>query len=545
MTSNRKRKFQSKSSRSIHPRNKYAENPPDFAKLASLYPSFSSYVFYAPNGRPRIDWTDFNATRELTRVLLDHDHGIKWWIPDGHLCPAVPNRSNYIHWIEDLLSSDLVPEQRSGDEVRGFDIGTGANCIYPLLGAALQGWHFVGTDVTQVALEWAEKNVQNNPHIADLIEIRKAGELENGRFDDNECPQKNEEASERLSSDLSEARVASEPGIVDEGSQISISVHAEEPCKEDRRPVELLSITDQQIDESLVVQASDGSGVFSKSYQGTPVLLGVIKEGEHFDFCMCNPPFFESIEEAGANPRTSCGGTVEEMVCPGGEQAFITRIMEDSIKLRERIRWYTTMVGRKISLKVLITNLRKVGVTMIQTTEFVQGRTSRWGLAWSFISPSKKTIVACSITEKSNLSFMLEGLQRHCSALHVLQSMEHFFLAYGDSCKADFPSFSVNVSLTDTTCEEVLNDCSTKYNRKLLDGIRSQSHEQQNSLKSHTTGLSFRVSVFEQSPGTLLVKGSLVQRGSSYSGLFAALFILMEETLKENLGAKCQQTLAN
>lgn len=68
------------------------------------------------------------------------------WIPDGQLCPTVPNRSNYIHWIEDLLSSELIPARNDSDgKVRGFDIGTGANCIYPLLGASLLGWSFVGS----------------------------------------------------------------------------------------------------------------------------------------------------------------------------------------------------------------------------------------------------------------------------------------------------------------------------------------------------------------------------------------------------------------
>lgn len=68
------------------------------------------------------------------------------WIPDGQLCPTVPNRSNYIHWIEDLLASDIIVRNNNSKEnVRGFDIGTGANCIYPLLGASLLGWSFVGS----------------------------------------------------------------------------------------------------------------------------------------------------------------------------------------------------------------------------------------------------------------------------------------------------------------------------------------------------------------------------------------------------------------
>lgn len=57
----------------------------------------------------------------------------------------MPNRSNYIHWIEDLLALDIIPLTRADGDVKGFDIGTGANCIYPLLGASILGWKFVGS----------------------------------------------------------------------------------------------------------------------------------------------------------------------------------------------------------------------------------------------------------------------------------------------------------------------------------------------------------------------------------------------------------------
>lgn len=72
------------------------------------------------------------------------------WIPDGQLCPTVPNRANYIHWIDDLLLGCPAPWHATTTSsrpvpVRGLDIGTGANCIYPLLGASMHGWHFVGT----------------------------------------------------------------------------------------------------------------------------------------------------------------------------------------------------------------------------------------------------------------------------------------------------------------------------------------------------------------------------------------------------------------
>lgn len=65
------------------------------------------------------------------------------------------------------------------------------------------------------------------------------------------------------------------------------------------------------------------------------------------------------------------------------------------------------MVGRKSSLKSLISKLREVGVTIVKTTEFVQGQTCRWGLAWSFVPPVRK-IISPHLAEKNIISFMLE-----------------------------------------------------------------------------------------------------------------------------------------
>ncbi|KAJ6692849.1 SAM-DEPENDENT METHYLTRANSFERASE [Salix purpurea] len=93
---------------------------------------------------------------------------------------------------------------------------------------------------------------------------------------------------------------------------------------------------------------------------------GVVRDGEKLDFCMCNPPFFVAMVETGLNPKTSFAGTPEEMVCPGGEKAFITHIIEDSVVLKESSRrWFTSMLRRKTNIKFLTSKLRDVGVTMI------------------------------------------------------------------------------------------------------------------------------------------------------------------------------------
>jgi 23S rRNA (adenine1618-N6)-methyltransferase len=53
-----------------------------------------------------------------------------------------------------------------------LDIGTGASCIYPLIGASEYGWRFVATDIDPVAVRWARTLVAANPSVAGLIECR-------------------------------------------------------------------------------------------------------------------------------------------------------------------------------------------------------------------------------------------------------------------------------------------------------------------------------------------------------------------------------------
>ena len=65
-------------------------------------------------------------------------------------------------------------------------------------------------------------------------------------------------------------------------------------------------------------------------------------------------------------------GTAEEMVCPGGEAAFVKQMVQDSLQLQHRIHWYSTMVGKKATLKQLRSLLHSHRVTALRTTEFVQ-----------------------------------------------------------------------------------------------------------------------------------------------------------------------------
>lgn len=65
---------------------------------------------------------------------------------------------------------------------------------------------------------------------------------------------------------------------------------------------------------------------------------------------MCNPPFFDSMDKAGLNPATSFGGTAAEMVCPGGEDAFVRQMICDSLELRVRLCIYVQAWSLPLSL---------------------------------------------------------------------------------------------------------------------------------------------------------------------------------------------------
>ena len=153
----------------LHPRNRFRAGY-DFAQLIACSPRLANFV--APNayGDVSIDYADPAAVKALNQALLRQAYGIdNWDVPPGYLCPPTPGRSDYLHHLADLPGISDAPQRQP---VTVLDIGIGANCIYPLIGASQYGWHFVGTEVDPVALQWAQQLVAANPALADLIECR-------------------------------------------------------------------------------------------------------------------------------------------------------------------------------------------------------------------------------------------------------------------------------------------------------------------------------------------------------------------------------------
>ena len=345
-----------------------------------------------------VDWRNGRSVRAVTAATLHHWYGIvDWSIPEGCLCPAVPNRKNYIDWLHHILETSTCREQdgvcRSLDSdnikkkdvnVMGLDIGTGASCIYPLIGTCEYGWKFVGTDISDEAIQSARSIVARNEHtLQGRVQIRDARsyylQRKVVRVDDT---------------------------------------YGKRPQHNDDKPNDY----------------------------GIPIMTSVICDYESFDFMMCNPPFFEDMTDLHTrpkrkrklppdfvsaeaktvlqeqkdvrndqNPRTchSHGGSGREVITAGGEAAFVERIVNESFVLKEKISWYTSMFGKKATWlyinSILKRNVDVHKIACIRTTVLTQGKTYRWVIAWSF---SHVSDIPCAIREAKNKKKLLRKDKR-------------------------------------------------------------------------------------------------------------------------------------
>ena len=155
----------------LHPRNRH-QGRYDFPALLQAHPALARFVIRNPYGKPSIDFADPAAVRTFNRALLAQLYGLHHWeIPDGYLCPPVPGRADYLHGLADVLATSNAGIIPRGEQVRVLDIGTGANCIYPLLGHIDYGWQFVGSDIDPQALAAAQRNLVANG-LDQAIELR-------------------------------------------------------------------------------------------------------------------------------------------------------------------------------------------------------------------------------------------------------------------------------------------------------------------------------------------------------------------------------------
>jgi 23S rRNA (adenine1618-N6)-methyltransferase len=145
----------------------------DFEQLIVAYPSLKEFFFVNEHATETIDFSNPEAVKALNKALLISNYDIQNWdIPAHYLCPPIPGRADYIHYLADLLADSntgIIPE---GETVVGLDIGIGANCIYPIIGNSAYGWSFVGTDIDEKALQNCKIIIGNNPNLMDVISLQ-------------------------------------------------------------------------------------------------------------------------------------------------------------------------------------------------------------------------------------------------------------------------------------------------------------------------------------------------------------------------------------
>ncbi|KFY57897.1 hypothetical protein V497_05154 [Pseudogymnoascus sp. VKM F-4516 (FW-969)] len=274
----------------------------NFAELASQDVEFKNIL--KPNGQ--VDFSDPDSVQQLTKSLLKRDFGLKLNLPPDRLCPAVPNRLNYLLWIQDLLdtstpSPSLTDDHDPSRQVVGLDVGTGASAIYPLLGCShYPTWRFACTDTDPHSFTYARQNITQN-NLSNRVRL--------------------------------------------------LQTNPDGP---------LLPLDDLGLDT--------------------------------IDFTLTNPPFFTSPADLLASsalksrpPSSVCTGAPSEMVTPGGETAFVARMIAESVPLGQRVRWFTAQLGKLGSVATVVAELRKSGVKNWAVGELVQGRTKRWVVGWSWL----------------------------------------------------------------------------------------------------------------------------------------------------------------
>jgi 23S rRNA (adenine1618-N6)-methyltransferase len=292
-------------SKKLHFRNPHREGY-DFGALVVSSPELGGFVRENDYGERSIDFSDPEAVKALNRALLVHYYGLLVWdIPEGYLCPAVPGRADYIHYVADLLAEENGGKVPKGKNIRVLDMGVGASCIYPIIGHRSYGWQFVGVDIDIRAIKTAEQLLAVNPVLKGAIRIRQ--------------------------------------------------------------------------------QASDSS-----------IFRGVIKREDRFDLSICNPPFHASEAEAreatarkwrklgkaGKGAEKNFGGRSRELWYPGGERAFVSKMIKESRAFSDQIRWFSSLISKKDSLVALQKELKKQEVKEVRIIEMGQGQKVSRLLAW-------------------------------------------------------------------------------------------------------------------------------------------------------------------
>jgi len=126
----------------------------------------------------------------------------------------------------------------------------------------------------------------------------------------------------------------------------------------------------------------------------------VIKRDELFDVSICNPPFHSSYAEARAGTEKkwknlgirkniqnslNFGGVFTEICFKGGEEAFVTKMVEQSAQFAFNCFWYTSLISKSTTLPIIYHVLNTKQAFEIKTITISHGNKTSRIVAWTFL----------------------------------------------------------------------------------------------------------------------------------------------------------------
>jgi len=294
------------------------------------------------HGNTSIDFADAQAVKALNTALLQLYYAISGWdVPAHYLCPPIPGRADYVHYLADLLAEGnggLIP--RSGN-IRVLDIGVGANAIYPLIGHREYGWQFVGADIDRRSLDNAQRIVDTNS-LSNMIGLR-----------------------------LQTRPESIFQGIVQPDDRFELTM-----CNPPFHPtLEKANAGTQRKLQGL--KASQARQVNKSNHLQTQAMPGK----EHFRSKMAlrhKQP-----------PTLNFGGQSAELHCPGGELGFIRRMIGESKGYSRQCLWFTTLVSQAAHLPAIYRELKRENTREVRTIDMAQGQKKSRIVAWTFLTPGE------------------------------------------------------------------------------------------------------------------------------------------------------------
>ncbi|MEZ9668050.1 23S rRNA (adenine(1618)-N(6))-methyltransferase RlmF [Vibrio breoganii] len=301
----------------LHPRNKH-HGRYDIDALVKALPELKRKVTLNPKGEQTVDFSDPEAVLTLNKALLAHHYQVKFWdIPKGYLCPPIPGRADYVHRLADLLDT-------ADNTINALDIGTGASCIYPIIGATDYQWHFTASDVDPISIKVATEIAKLNPHLSKKIVPRL---------------QKNADNIFK--------------GVIKEGEYYHLTM-CNPPFHKSLKDAE--QGTKRKADNLAKNRAKRGSEAMNK--KGQPIKSA--PQGLNF------------------------GGQKAELWCPGGEEAFIKNMAVESALFKEQVGWFSTLISKKENVAPMQKVLGKLGASDVKVVEMSQGQRISRFIAWRF-----------------------------------------------------------------------------------------------------------------------------------------------------------------